>query len=53
MICIEGHYTQYFPRKDEVTWFLKGNSQPTILTDLFPPQQQQMISQNFVPLQGG
>ena len=53
MICVEDHYTKCCPHKDEVTWFLKGNSQPSVLMDPFPPQQQQMISQNHVPFQGG
>ena len=53
MICAEDHYTKYFPHKDEVTQFLKGNSKPVVLTDHFPPQQQQMIAQNPIPLQGG
>jgi hypothetical protein len=49
MICVEDNYTKDCPHKDEVTWFLKGNSQPTVLTYPFPPQQQQMIAQNPVP----
>ena len=53
MICVEYHYTKDFPCKDEVTWFLKGNSQPAVLTDPFPPPQQQIIAQNHVPSQGG
>lgn len=32
---------------------MKGNSQPAILKDSFHPQQQQMITQNPTPLQGG
>ena len=53
MICVENHYTKDCPHKDEVTQFLKGNSQPAVLIDTFPPQQQQIISQNPVPSQGG
>ena len=52
MIYAKDHYTKDCPRKDEVTWFLKGNSQPMVLTNPFPPQQQQMIAQNIVPSQG-
>ena len=29
------------------------NSQPMVLKDHFPPQQQQMITQNLAPSQGG
>jgi hypothetical protein len=39
MICTKDHYTKDCPHKDEVTWFLKGNSQPVVLTNPFPPQQ--------------
>ena len=37
MICTEYNYTKGCPHKYEVTWFLKGNSQPVVLTDPFPP----------------
>ena len=33
--------------------FLKGNSQPMVLTDPFPPQQQQLATKNISPSQGG
>ena len=49
MICTEDHYTKDYPHKDEVTWFLKGNSQLAVFADPFPPQQQQMIAQNLAP----
>lgn len=32
---------------------MKGNSQSAVLKDPFPPKQQQMITQNPAPLQGG
>ena len=53
MICVEYHYTIDYPHKDEVTRFLKINPQPTVVKDPFPLQQQQMITQNLAPLQGG
>ena len=37
MICGDDHYTKECPHKDQVTKFLKGNSQPAVLTDPFPP----------------
>jgi hypothetical protein len=49
LICGDDHYTKYCPHHEEVTKFLKGTSQPTVLTDPFPPQQQQMVSQNPCP----
>ena len=53
MICVKDHYTKDCPHKDEITRFLKDNSQPTVLKDPFRPQQQQIITQNPSPLQGG
>jgi hypothetical protein len=53
MICIEDHHTKYCPHHEEVTKFVKGTSQPTVLTDPFPPQQQQMVAQTPAPPQGG
>ena len=53
MICEDEHYTKDYPHKEKVMKFLKGNSQPTVLTDPFPPQQQQMVAQNHAPSQGG
>jgi len=44
---------KYYPHREEVTKFLKGTSQPAMLTDPFPTQQQQMVAQNHAPLQGG
>lgn len=52
MICVEDHYTKDCPHKEEITWFLKSNSQLVVLKDHFPPQQQQMITQNPFPSQG-
>ena len=51
MTCAKDNYTKDCPHKDEVTRFLKGNSQPPVLKDHFPPQQQQMITQNLAPSQ--
>jgi hypothetical protein len=53
LICAEDHYTQDFPCRDEVNQFMKGGPQPVVLTNPFPPQQQQMVSQNPAPLQEG
>jgi hypothetical protein len=53
MICEEDHYTKYFPHCEEVAKFMKGTSQPVVLTNPFPIQQQQMVAQNHVPPQGG
>ena len=53
MICGEDHYTKEFRHKDQFTKFLKGNSQPTVLTDPFPPQQKQLVTQNPAPSQDG
>ena len=53
MICVKDHYTKDCPHKDEVTQFLKGNSQPVVLKYPFPLHQQQMITQNPTPSQGG
>ena len=39
MICVKDNYTKYFPHIDEITWFLKVNSQPMVLKDPFPLQQ--------------
>ena len=50
MICVEDHYTKDSPHNEELTRFLKGNSQPMVLKYHFPPQQQQMITQNPAPL---
>ena len=35
MICGEDHYTKDCPHHEEVNKFLKGASQPTVLTALF------------------
>ena len=53
MICGDDHYTKDYLDKDQVTKFLKGDSQPTVLTDPFPPQKQQLVTQNPAPSQGG
>ena len=53
MICGEDHYTKGCPHREEVNKFLKGNSQPIVLTNPFPPQHQQMVAQNPAPLKGG
>jgi hypothetical protein len=53
LMCGEDHYTRDCPHRDEVTKFLKGNSQPVVLTNPFPPQQQTMVAQNPAPPQGG
>ena len=53
MICCEEHYTKYCPHHEEVNKILKGTPQSTILTNPFPPQQQQMVAQNTVRLKGG
>jgi hypothetical protein len=53
MICAEDHYTKDFPHREEVTKFLKGTSQPAVLTNPFLIQQQQMVAQNPAPPQGG
>jgi hypothetical protein len=37
LMCGDDHYTRDCPRQDEVTKFLKGNSQPIVLTNPFPP----------------
>jgi hypothetical protein len=44
---------KYCPHCEEVNKFLKGTSQPVVLTDPFPPQQQQMVAQTPSPPQGG
>jgi hypothetical protein len=31
MICVEDHYTKYYPHNEEITRFWKGNSQPAVL----------------------
>jgi hypothetical protein len=36
MICMEDHYMKDFPHREEVTKFLKGTSQPAVLTNPFP-----------------
>jgi hypothetical protein len=48
LICAEYHYMKYCPCHDEVNFFLKGTSLLAILTDPFPPQQQQMIDPDFM-----
>ena len=53
MIYVEDHYTKDCPHKDEITQFLKGNSQPVVDMGPFPPHQQQMIAQNLLLSQGG
>jgi hypothetical protein len=53
LICVDDHHTKDCPHHEEVTKFLKGTSQPVVLTDPFPPQQQQMVAQTPSPLQGG
>jgi hypothetical protein len=45
MICEEDHYMKYFPHREVVAKYLKGTSQPV--------QQQHLVAQNPVPLQGG
>jgi hypothetical protein len=50
LIFKDEHYTKYCPHHEEVTKFLNGTSQTTMLTNPFPPQQQQMVSQNRSPL---
>jgi hypothetical protein len=44
---------KYCPHYEEVNKFLKGTSQPAVLTDPFPTHQQQMVGKNLSPLQGG
>jgi hypothetical protein len=51
-LCKGSLYTGLSPR-DEVNQFLKGGPQPVVLTNPFPPQQQQMVAQNPSPLQEG
>ena len=53
MIYGDDHYTKDYPHKDQVTKFLKGDFEPAILTNPFPPQKQQLITQNPAPSQGG
>jgi hypothetical protein len=53
MICAEDHYTKDCPHREEVTKFMKGTSQPAILTNPFLTQQQQMVALNTAPVQGG
>jgi hypothetical protein len=45
MICEEDHYTKDCPHREVVAKFMKGTSQPV--------QQQHLVAQNLVPLQGG
>jgi hypothetical protein len=45
MIYEEGHNTKYFPHHEDIVKFLKGTSQLV--------QQQHLVVQNLVPLQGG
>jgi len=38
LICVEDHCNRDFPHHEGVSKFVKGNSQPTILTNPFPKQ---------------
>jgi hypothetical protein len=53
MICTEEIYMKYCPHCEEVSKFMKGTSQPVVLIEPFPTQQQKMFAQNPAPLQGG
>jgi len=46
------HYNKYCPHREEVKNKLKGTSQPVVLTNPFPTQQQKIIAQNPTPPQG-
>jgi hypothetical protein len=48
LIFGDDHFTQDYPRCDEIAKIFKGNSQPTLLTQPFP-QQQSMVSQALAP----
>ena len=51
MVCDSlEHYTKYFPKLKEVQQYVKEHpNQPTLLTNPFPAQQQQVITQNPAP----
>ena len=46
LLCGGYHFTQEWPRHDEISKFLKSNPTPTVLTDPFPSQQQ-LIDQMY------
>lgn len=51
MVCDSlDHYTKDFPRLKEVQQYVKERpNQPTILTNPFLAQQQQVVTQNLTP----
>ena len=40
LLCGGDHFSKEFPRRDEISQFLKSNPTPAVLTDPFPSQQQ-------------
>ena len=47
LICGGDHFTKECPRREEVNKFLKGSSNPTVLKDPFPTQQQLIYHQSL------
>jgi hypothetical protein len=52
MICMEENYTKDCPHREEFAKFMKGTSQPVVLTNPFPTHQQQMVTKTL-PLRKG
>jgi hypothetical protein len=48
IICGDDHYTRDYPLRNQVAKIFQGNSQPPMLTQLFP-QQQSMVAQTPSP----
>ena len=54
MVCDEDHFTKDYLHLMEVHEYVKVRaSQPEVLKNPLPPQQQKMVSTNPMPLQGG
>lgn len=54
MVCGEDYFNKDYLHIMEAQQYVKGgDSQPIVLTNLFPSQQQQMVAQTPAPLSGG